>query len=220
MNVLVFHQYYVTPEQPGSTRMFYFIQKLLDHGHHVTLVTGGRARKHNSNKHVMSWQQEVHFTIISVRDDYKQDSGFLGRLSAFLRYSIYSTFLGIRMKSIHIVFASSTPLTIGIPAITLSKLKKTPYVFEVRDLWPDAPIALGFLQNPWLQNIAYSFEKMAYRNSIVIIALTQGLGRKISQRSSTPVYFIPNSVDDVYRGVIVLLFLSMRLSMISTHPPS
>ena len=90
MNVLIFHQYYVTPEQAGSTRTYHFISKLLERGHRVTLVTGCQVRIEKDERQVIEYQPESNFTIISVRDGYSQKLGFWGRLSAFLKYGIFS----------------------------------------------------------------------------------------------------------------------------------
>ena len=63
-----------------------------------------------------------------------------------------------------IIYASSTPLTIAIPAIIYSKLKGKPMVFEVRDLWPELPIAVGALRISFIKSIEFWLEKISYKN--------------------------------------------------------
>ncbi|MDR8258652.1 glycosyltransferase family 4 protein, partial [Acinetobacter baumannii] len=69
-----------------------------------------------------------------------------------------------------LVFATSTPLTIAIPAVFTARALKVPMVFEVRDLWPELPIAMGALNNKVAQKLAYQLEDWAYKNSKAIVA--------------------------------------------------
>jgi glycosyltransferase involved in cell wall biosynthesis len=96
------------------------------------------------------------------------------------------------------VFASSTPLTIGIPAFIHSKIYKRPFVFEVRDLWPEAPIQLGVLKNKILIQLSTWLELFFYRKASLLIGLSRGICKKIQARSGKPCHFIPNSVDDEF----------------------
>jgi glycosyltransferase involved in cell wall biosynthesis len=198
MKILIFHQYYRSPAQPGSTRMYYFAEQLLARGHELTIITGAKVRGEASGPAVLRLWPKEGLEIISIQDGYRQGSGFPGRMAAFLRYAWHSLRLGLQRREAEVVFASSTPLTVAIPAIAMKKLTGTPYLFEVRDLWPDAPIALGYLRHPLLRKMAYALERSAYRNAGHIIALSRGIARKIGERSSRPVSFIPNSVDGVY----------------------
>ena len=81
-----------------------------------------------------------------------------------------------------IIYASSTPLTIAIPAIIYSKLKGKPMVFEVRDLWPELPIAVGALRISFIKSIAFWLEKISYKNSKRIIALSNGMKKEIIKK--------------------------------------
>lgn len=71
-----------------------------------------------------------------------------------------------------IIFATSTPLTIALPAVYAAKRQKIPMVFEVRDLWPELPIAMGALRNPMNRYAAHKLEKWAYQHAKAVIALS------------------------------------------------
>ncbi len=97
-------------------------------------------------------------------------------------------------KNIDLVIATSTPLTVGFPALVLKKIKRIPYVFEVRDLWPEVPIQMGALKNRFLIGLARWFERSVYKNAKHIIALSPGmrdgvLDQKINKEK---VSMIPN----------------------------
>src|SRR5699024_5044281 len=97
-----------------------------------------------------------------------------------------------------VVFATSTPLTIAIPAVFAARKKKLPLVFEVRDLWPELPIAMGALKNPLMRFAAHKLERWAYKNSNSIIALSPGMKEGVVRTGypSNQVATIPNSSDN------------------------
>ena len=96
-----------------------------------------------------------------------------------------------------LVFATSTPLTIALPGIYAANRQKVPMVFEVRDLWPELPIAIGALKNPISKYVARKLEMFAYRNSSAVVALSPGM-REGVVRTGYPaerVFVIPNASD-------------------------
>jgi lipopolysaccharide/colanic/teichoic acid biosynthesis glycosyltransferase len=96
-----------------------------------------------------------------------------------------------------VIFATSTPLTVGVPAALISRLRGIPYVFEVRDLWPRAPIELGYLRNPWSQAIARFAERLFYRLAAKIVALSPGMadGVVAAGQPRAKIVTIPNACD-------------------------
>jgi glycosyltransferase involved in cell wall biosynthesis len=97
-----------------------------------------------------------------------------------------------------VVFATSTPLTIAIPGMWASWRRRVPMVFEVRDMWPDVPIAMGAIRNPLLIAAARWLEQTAYRRSTAIVALAPGMKDDIVARGTDPakVTVIPNGCDN------------------------
>ncbi|MDR8252318.1 glycosyltransferase family 4 protein, partial [Acinetobacter baumannii] len=89
------------------------------------------------------------------------------------------------------------PLTIAIPAVFTARALKVPMVFEVRDLWPELPIAMGALNNKVAQKLAYQLEDWAYKNSKAIVALSPGMKEGIVKTGypKAKVAVIPNSSD-------------------------
>jgi glycosyltransferase involved in cell wall biosynthesis len=115
---------------------------------------------------------------------------------AFLKFAVRASIKAIGIKA-DVVFATSTPLTIAIPAVVASKWNKVPMVFEVRDLWPEMPVAVGALRNPGLIFLAKSLEKFAYKNSIAVNALSPGMRDGIVEAgyARANISVIPNAAD-------------------------
>ena len=201
MTILIFHQYFKLPNQAGSSRLYNFVKGLRQKNYHTVIVTGSSCREGLETKKVKrtsivsKFQLEIGIDVISIRDFYDQKLPFHRRLLSFFFFSLVASLISIRMKNIDLVFASSTPLSIGIPAIILSKLRGIPYIFEVRDLWPEAPIQLGILRNKPIISIAKWLERIAYKNAKEIIGISQGICDKIEALWGRVPHFIPHGVD-------------------------
>lgn len=123
---------------------------------------------------------------------------FKNRIELFIKFAHAATKKTASFKNSDIIFATSMPLTIAMPAIIASKLLKIPIVFEVRDLWPEIPIAIGALKNSVLRLAGKKLERWAYKNSSAIVALSPGMKQGILETDypSKQVAVIPNSSDN------------------------
>lgn len=188
MKVVYIHQYYLTQEQGGAIRSYYISQALKSKGHDVHIITS-----HNKpNTETRSVEgTTVHYLPVGYDNSY----GFLKRVIAFLKFIFKAYSAARKIKNVDLVFATSTPLTVGLIALWLHKFQKLPYVFEVRDLWPEAPIQLGYLNNPILRVLAQRLEKSIYNNALTIITLSPGMEEGIKKISNTPTVVIPNMSD-------------------------
>lgn len=170
MNILYIHQYFITPNEPGGTRSYWVAQELIKNGHQVTMLT-------SSSKFIEPVKEITidGIKVIYIKEEYNQNMSVFQRLKAFLNFMFKSTQIALKMKDVDLVIATSTPLTIGFPALMLKWIKKIPYVFEVRDLWPEVPIQMGALKNPLIVKLAQFFEKTIYKNAKHVIALSPGM---------------------------------------------
>lgn len=170
MKILYIHQYFKTPSEPGGTRSYWIAQALLNKGHDVTMITSAS----NFKDRVTSIKIDG-IDVIYIKEEYSQDMSISRRLKSFFYFMIKSTIIALNQKNVDIVFATSTPLTVGFPALILKWFKKKPFIFEVRDLWPEVPIQMGAMKNKLVKSIAISFEKIIYRNAKHVIALSPGM---------------------------------------------
>lgn len=141
MNILYIHQYFVTPQEPGGTRSYWLAQELIKNGHKVTMLTSSTKFSEDVKKMNIDGIE-----VIYVKEDYDQNMSIARRLKAFLKFMYKSSIIGLKQKDADLVIATSTPLTIGIPALVLKWFNKKPFIFEVRDLWPEVPIQMGAIK--------------------------------------------------------------------------
>src|SRR5262249_3317346 len=96
-----------------------------------------------------------------------------------------------------VVVCSSGPLTVGFPGILARYVRRLPFVFEVRDLWPEGAIQLGILRNKLAIQLARSFERLCYRTATKVLALSAGMAQLIHcTNASVNLEVIPNASDN------------------------
>ncbi|WP_339898328.1 glycosyltransferase family 4 protein [Paraglaciecola polaris] len=175
MKILYLHQYFATPDSNAGTRSYEMAKRFVANGHDVTLVTSSAFLSTNY-QFEPGWNYlEIDAIKLHVlHQSYSNKNSFLKRILKFIHFSWASTLKSLQLKS-DVLLATSTPLTIAIPGLIYSKIKKTPFVFEVRDLWPELPIAVGAIKNPILIRFAKWLERYTYRNSKRIIGLSPGM---------------------------------------------
>ena len=194
MRIAYLHQYFVTPEMAGGSRSYEMARRLVEAGHEVHMITSDRSDAGGSQK----WREtteagiHVHWTPVA----YNNSMGYGRRMNAFFAFAWRCARRAAALDA-DIVFATSTPLTIALPAVYAARRQKIPMVFEVRDLWPAVPIALGALRNPLTVALAKWLERFAYRNSARIVALAPGMRDEIVAAGypSSQVAVIPNGCD-------------------------
>lgn len=193
----------------GGTRSYEIARRLVLLGHSVTMVTTDRDKPKKKN---MSWviTQESGVEVHWISVPYSNSMGYLRRITAFAKFVIFSVWRSKELQP-DIVFATSTPLTIAIPGVILSKWKKVPFIFEVRDLWPENPIALKILKNPILTFLSQMLADFAYNNANAIVSLSPQMKKGIRLRgvskyiktitngSDTKVFFPDKKRSDFFR---------------------
>ena len=199
MRILYLHQYFVTPGSSGGTRSYEFARRLIAAGHTVLVITSSamlpaHCRNPANKIHTVRDLDGVPAIVIDV--SYANDMGFQERGRAFLRFATLASREVLRHKA-DVVFATSTPLTIVIPAFIAKLRHRIPLVFEVRDLWPELPIAVGALRHPVAKSLARGLEWLAYHVSHHIIALSPGMAEGVLRRGidARRVTVIPNCCD-------------------------
>ncbi|WIM94125.1 glycosyltransferase family 4 protein [Actinoplanes oblitus] len=189
MRITYLHQYFKTPGMAGATRSYEMARRLVERGHEVHLITGdpdgGRDRTTVEAGVVVHWLAVPYSNAMSYRR----------RIRAFVDYVCRSAVVAGRLRH-DLVFATSTPLTVAIPGAYAALRRRVPMVLEVRDLWPELPIALGALRSPVSRWAARWLEGWAYRRAAHVIALSPGMATGIRRRNPrVPVTVVPNSCD-------------------------
>ena len=193
MRIVYIHQYYCNPQMAGGIRSYEQARRLVARGHEVHVITTDIT----PGKRSIGWRRTeedgVHVHWFSV--PYSNNMSFARRIRAFAEFMVLATARAAKLKG-DLVFATSTPLTVAVPGVLAAKLRRAPFVFEVRDLWPEVPIEMGLLRNPVARRLAGALASFAYRNAEEVIALSPGMAAGVkARRPATPTTVIPNAAD-------------------------
>jgi glycosyltransferase involved in cell wall biosynthesis len=199
MRILYVQQHFATGAGQAGVRGYNLVRTLVDRGHDVTVICGHNWRDPNLALTEGRWVSEERFEgfcLVKLGVFYSNHQSFAARVGSFLAFALLSS-VEVNRRSADLVFASSTPLTVSVPALAARWLRGTPYAFEVRDLWPDLPIAMGMVRNPVLKATLYAWEKLAYRQAAKLVALAPGIKSGIVRAGVPPerVAMIPNGSD-------------------------
>ena len=178
MKLLYINQYFGFPEDANGTRAFDLATSFAKRGIDVTVMTS-----HNGNEDDPKWKtfERDGLRFYSMNCPYDNKMGFWKRIKAFTAFMIGSSKKALEIDC-DLVLSTSTPLTVGLPALIIHRRKKKPYVFEVRDVWPGVPIAMGYFHNKLVQKFLYWFEKRIYKKAAAIVPLSTGMDENIKAR--------------------------------------
>lgn len=207
MKILLIHQYFLEKGDGGGSRFNEMTQVWASQGHKITVLAGmvhyatGEKPKKYKGKFISiesSFYENVDVVRCHVSESY--NTNFLGRLWAYFSFVFSSIYAGL--FKIHgkydVIVVTSPPLFVGITAFVLSKIKGLPFVFEIRDLWPESAIDTGVLKNKAIIKFAFWFEQFIYKKATLINVLTPAFRDKLINEKKVPkekVIFIPNAAD-------------------------
>ena len=120
---------------------------------------------------------------------------FVHRVFNFLSFMLSSFWVGLRVKDVDLVWGTSPPIFQGITAWALARLKRIPFLFEVRDLWPAFAVAVGVLTNPILIRASEWLERFLYRRADVVMVNSPGFIEHVSARGTRQIELVPNGAD-------------------------
>lgn len=200
MKILYFHQHFSTPKGSAGIRSYAMAQSLIRNGHQVTMVCGsfGAGQTGLTQPFNKGMRRGIvdGIDIIEFELPYSNALSFLKRILIFLSFAFKSIKVALT-EQYDVVFATTTPLTAGIPGIFAKWLRRKPFVFEVRDLWPELPKAMGVIKNPvvlWMMSV---LEWTSYHSADRLVGLSPGIVDGIIKRGIAPekVASIPNGCD-------------------------
>lgn len=209
MKILYFHQHFSTPKGSTGIRSYAMAQTLLRNGHQVTMVCGSFSSGQTglTDPFVKGMRKGIvdGIHIIEFELPYSNSASFSQRVLVFLNFATKSIKIAMTEKY-DVLFATTTPLTASIPGIAAKWLRRKPFVFEVRDLWPELPKAMGVIKNPvvlWLMSV---LEWTSYYSADRLIGLSPGIVDGIISRgiNKEKVATIPNGCDlDIFANQAV-----------------
>ena len=199
LRILYLHQHHSSPAGSTATRSHAFAEALAARGHAVTIACGryegaqtglsGPFRR-GRREGCAGRHRVVEFDIPCGNA-----MGLSARSAAFLRYAGRAAPLAARGR-FDLVVASSTPLSVALPALAALAFAGTPFLFEIRDPWPELPRAMGGVPAPALAAME-RLATAACRHAAAIVALSEGMAETAIARGADPacVHVVPNGCD-------------------------
>jgi len=181
-------------------RSYEMAQRLIARGHQVTLVCGSYdGGETGIQQPFVKGKRRCKVDGIDIIEfdlAYSNSDGFIKRALTFAKFALRSIGL-VFSEKYDLVFATTTPLTAGIPGIFARWLRRKPFVFEVRDLWPELPKAMGVITNPMVLGAMSLLEWVTYRSAHRCIGLSPGIVEGIAARgvAKERIELVPNGCD-------------------------
>lgn len=195
MHILLIHQAFAALDEAGGTRHHELARFLARRGHRVTIIaspvsylTGGLSAASPSTA-------EEGVRVLRAFTYSALHRSFFHRVLAFFSFMVSSFFLGLRVRKVDLVWGTSPPIFQGVTAWLLARLKRVPFLFEVRDLWPDFAIAVGVLTNRLLIRMSYWLERFLYRHADRVLVNSPGFVDHVRGRGGREVAVVPNGAD-------------------------
>lgn len=205
MKVLLLHQYFLEDDDAGGSRFNEMTKQWTDQGHEVTVIAGmmhynGSEKRAEYKGKWFKRKQQGNVGVWRTHVSESYNAGFLGRLWGYFSFVFSSLWAGLfKVEGKYdVILVTSPPLFVGITAYLLSKIKRVPYVFEIRDLWPESAIDTGVVTNNLIIKLAYWFEDFIYKNGKLINVLTPAFRDTLIEKKGVPaekIIFIPNAAD-------------------------
>lgn len=207
MKILVLHQFYLEKSGGGGARFNEMTKVWGEQGHEVTVlagmvnyITGKKPEKYKGKYFYTDRDFYKGVDVIRCHVSEAYNVNFLGRLWAYFSFVFSSSYAGLFLakKKYDVVIVSSPPLFVGITAYVLKLFRNIPFVFEIRDLWPESAIDTGIVTSKPIIKFAYWFEGFIYKKASLINVLTPAFRDKlIKEKNIKPekIIFIPNAAD-------------------------
>ena len=208
MRVLYLSQYFPPEVGATQTRAYEMARNLVRLGHQVTMIaeipnhpTGIIPPEYRGKLVERVDLDGIDVIRIWVKTSPTKNTST--RMAFYLSYMFNAVLAGLLLARgrYDAVYATSPPLFVACAGWALSRLRRLPFVFEVRDLWPAVAVSLGELSNPRIIRMAERVERFLYRRAAAIVAVTRGFCEHI-QKCGVP----PEKITWIPNGTIPELF--------------
>jgi glycosyltransferase involved in cell wall biosynthesis len=198
MHILLVHQLFIRPDDPGGTRHYELARGLAERGHRVTILAG--TRSYLTGESIARGRRELldpGVEIVRCGSLGGVHRSFVWRTLGFLSFTITSLVAGLRLGRADVVWGTSPPLLQAASAWAIARAKRLPWVFEVRDLWPAFAIQVGVLRNRLLIALSQWLERFLYRHCDRLVINSPGFRPHLVACGAPDkrIVLIPNGVD-------------------------
>ena len=177
MHIAVFSQYHTSPDCPATSRHYTLLAHIAK-THRVTLLTTP-AWKSQQLTRQFPWVPDG-VEIREAQVPYENKMGPARRALAFAQYAAWAVSEGLRLEKPDVIWGISTPLTAAWAAAQVARWRRVPWVFEVQDLWPSFPIAMGAVPTALARQQLFGMEKRLYQSARHIVPLSPDMTRYVT----------------------------------------
>ncbi|WP_371372111.1 glycosyltransferase family 4 protein [Sporomusa aerivorans] len=202
MNIFIICQWFPPEHAPIGVMLKELSQDLTDLGHSVTVITGfpnhPNGIVYQGYKKKLFLQETVEgVNLIRCYLFTSPDKSFFKRVMNFLTFAVTSFLAALTLPNQHIQFVVSPPITNGLVAIILKKLKGIKLVFNIQDIYPDVAITTGVIQNPVLIKLLKRYEQIIYDQADQITVISHGFEKNLLSKGviKNKITVIPNWID-------------------------
>jgi len=198
MHILLIHQAFTSLDEAGGTRHYEIASHLARKGHFITILTSPISYLTGQKKSSQEQRGASEAENIRILHTYAYPAlhkSFAARTINFITFMVSSFFKGIQVRKVDLVWGTSPPIFQAASAWLLARLKRVPYLLEVRDLWPAFAIEVGVLKNPLLISLSLWLEKFLYRHADLVVVNSPGYIDHVRNKGAKKVKLIPNGSD-------------------------
>lgn len=199
MHILLIHQAFAALNEPGGTRHFELARFLAQRGHRVTVVASPISYLTGAQSVPRGIHQETtengQITILRVYAYSAIHRSFLHRIIGFFSFMGTSFLAGLKVRKVDLVWGTTPPIFQGVTAWLLARLKRIPFLLEVRDLWPAFAVEVGVLKQPLIIRASEFLESFLYRHADRMIVNSPGFIEHVRARGGEDIKLVPNGAD-------------------------
>lgn len=198
MHILLIHQVFIRPDDPGGTRHYEMAHRLVRAGHKVTILASPYS--YQTGRRVTELNREIlepGLEVIRCRVWGSVNRSFFWRTVGFLSFMFSSFFTALRQPKVDLCWGTSPPLLQVGTTWLVARLKRAAFVFEVRDLWPAFAVQMGVLKNPLLIRLSLALESFLYRHADRLIVNSPGFIHHLQTHGADEdrITLVQNGVD-------------------------
>lgn len=198
MRILLIHQAFCGPNDPGGTRHYELAQRLIAAGHALTVITSPDSYLTGERKSLQTSASGIQIRFAPTAKGLHRS--YTRRVLSFLSFACSSVIKALQMEPPDVIVGTSPPIFQAFSAWMVAAVYRRPFVLEIRDLWPDFAIDLGLLRNRILISLAQSLEQFLYRRSSHIVVNSPAYAEELMKKgvSNEKITVVANGVDISY----------------------
>jgi len=198
MHILLIHQAFTTLNEAGGTRHHEIATHLIAKGHQVTIITSPISYLSGQKNARSSYKNQTVNDNLRIFRTYAYPvlhKSFFHRVINFISFMVSSLIKSLQVRQVDLVWGTSPPIFQAVSAWLVARLKRVPFLLEVRDLWPAFAIEVGVLQNPILIKLSLWLERFLYRHADLVVVNSPGYIEHVKDKGAKHIEMIPNGSD-------------------------